>query len=369
MTPVVAVLDELKKQSSEEIDVRFVCDRGFAPQARSIMAGATVPVQVVTISAGKFRRYKHFSFMSYVRTPSVTLKNMVDVVKFGAGFFEAFWHILRFRPDVVFAKGGFVCLPVGWAARITRVPLVIHDSDARPGLTNRLLAPFATSIATGYPLENYPYDKARSTYTGVPIRAGCEVVSPQRQQKAKEAFSVDASDLLIVGVGGGLGSRAINAALVEAAGVFEGKHVKIVIIAGVKQYTETLEAARSYSHVEVLEFVAEGMIELLSAADIIVTRASATSLQELAGLAKAIVAVPARQLTDQHRNAALYEKANAAIVLDDDALEAGALTTELQRLVADSETRSALAHRLHEFARPEAARDVAQLIGELAKKN
>ncbi|NCU39102.1 hypothetical protein EOL96_08815, partial [Candidatus Saccharibacteria bacterium] len=152
VTPVVAVLNQVHAQYDGELNVRFVCDKGFATEARSIMDGAPVPVRVSTISAGKFRRYRHFRFVDYITTPSVMIRNIGDIAKITVGFFQSLWIIGWFRPDVIFAKGGFVCLPVGWAARVLRVPLVIHDSDARPGLTNRLLASFASAIATGYPL-------------------------------------------------------------------------------------------------------------------------------------------------------------------------------------------------------------------------
>ena len=332
------------------------------------MAGASMAVRVSTISAGKFRRYRHFRLIDYITTPSVTFKNIADIAKIVIGFVQSLWIIGLFRPDVVFAKGGFVCLPVGWAARVWRVPIVIHDSDARPGLTNRLLAPFARAIATGYPLENYPYEKGISAYTGVPIRAGCTPVSDERQREAKHAYDISPSTTLIVGVGGGLGARSINRALVRSATVLPKQSVKIIIVAGVKHYDETLELAAGSEQIEVLEFVAEGMVELLSAADIVVTRSSATSLQELAGLAKPIIAVPARQLGDQHKNAAVYEASKAAVVLDDDALERGDLDKTLKDLLANSDTRRTLAHNLHQFARPHAARDVARIIIATVKK-
>lgn len=365
VTPVVAVLDEIKRLSNDELTVRFVCDSGFAPQARSIMAGATMPVSISTIRAGKFRRYKHFRLIDYVTTPSVLFHNLIDIVQIAIGFIQSMWLILRFRPDIIFAKGGFVCLPVGWAARLCRVPIVIHDSDARPGLTNRLIAPFARAIATGYPLENYPYDQHKSTYTGVPIRAECRPVTSDMQRSAKSAFGISSDTRLTVGVGGGLGAKAINVALIEAAKTLP-TDTHCIIVAGVKHYEDALQAANGLANIEILEFVAEGMVELLSAADIVVTRASATSLQELAGLQKPIIAVPARQLGDQHKNAELYAAADAAIVLDDDALEHGELTTTLATLLDDPTRQEQLSKNLHAFAKPHAATDVAQIVLNVA---
>ena len=367
MTPIAAVLSELDRQSSEPLDVVFVCDKGFSEQARKIMQTAPMDVDVRIISAGKLRRYEHFRFVDYLTTPSVILSNFVDVFKLAIGFFQSLGIMMRFRPDVVFAKGGFVCLPIGWAARLMRVPVVIHDSDARPGLTNRLLAPFATAIATGYPLENYSYDTTKSRYTGVPIRHDIEPVSEANQSVAKRSLGVDPDKLLVVATGGGLGSRQINHAMVASVGVVRSHSARAIVIAGKKHYQETLEIARECGDVlTVQDFVSEGMIELLSAADVVVTRASATSLQELAGLKKAIIVVPARQLGDQHKNAAVYREADAAIVLNDDQLEAGELATTLDALFADSDRRDVLAAHLHDFAHPDAAQAVAQLILETA---
>lgn len=333
------------------------------------MASAVVPVKITTISAGKFRRYKHFRTVDYITTPSVMLQNIIDIAKIVAGTVQSLWIVLRYRPDVVFAKGGFVCLPVGWAARLLRVSVVIHDSDARPGLTNRLLASFAGGIATGYPLENYPYQRDKSIYTGVPIRKGYKPVSNARQNEAKRALDIDPVTPLIVGVGGGLGARSINSAMVRSASDLADTGAKFVIVAGKKYYPDTQDEAGNLPNIEVLEFVTDGLLGLLSAADIVVTRASATSLQELACLRKAIIAVPARQLSDQHENAKQYAEKGAAIVLDDDALEQGELTGVLRQLLDDEKSRNSLAEALHEFARPNAAKEVAKLIIDTSDKN
>ena len=85
----------------------------------------------------------------------------------GCGFVQSLVKLLIWRPDVVFTKGGFVCLPVGLSAKILGIPLVIHDSDAHPGLTNRILAKWAKSIGTGAPLKHYPYPAAITRYVGI----------------------------------------------------------------------------------------------------------------------------------------------------------------------------------------------------------
>lgn len=369
VTPVVAVLNELAKQTTEPLDVEFICDKSFAGQATTIVAAASMPVRMTVIAAGKLRRYKHFRFVDYITTPSVTLNNIVDVAKLFVGFLQSLWILWRRRPEVIFAKGGFVCLPVGWAARLLKIPIVIHDSDARPGLTNRLLAPFAAAIATGYPLDYYPYPLKKSRYTGVPIRDAYTHISATHQLQLKKRLEIKQGALFVVAFGGGLGARTINEAIIKAAPSFEGLAVTAILVSGVAQYAEVSEAAKPYRGVlQVKDFVANGMASLLGAADVVITRASATSLQELAGLGKAVIAVPARQLGDQHKNAELYAMSDAAIVVSDDQLEDGELVEALKTLAVSPELRTRLADNIHQFAKPHAAKDVAELILDVVAK-
>lgn len=267
----------------------------------------------------------------------------------------------------MFAKGGYVCLPLGLAARLLRIPLSIHDSDTRPGLTNRLLARFAQSIATGYPLNNYRYPLSRSSYVGVPIKQEFRPVPALKQRELKQKLGFDPTRPLVVAVGGGLGAVSINTAMIQAAPRLIEAGVAALIVAGKANYDTAHSEAGPYEpHYRVVDFV-PGLYEVLAAADIVVTRASATSLQELAGLKKPIIVVPARGLGDQHKNAQVYQEANAAVVLSDDELATGKLTPTLVELLSDTNRSDLVASRLHEFARPDAAKAMAKIIIKTAQ--
>ena len=159
VTPVVAVFRELQKTGDHEL--RFWCDKKFGASARGIFAKFDESIPVDLVIAGKLRRY-HGKSISFHLHPSILFPNLRDGFKVMVGFFQSLFKLMKWRPDVIFIKGGYVCLPVGYAARLLRIPLVLHDSDAHPGLTNRLLSPFAKAIGTGAPLEyyNYPPEKA-----------------------------------------------------------------------------------------------------------------------------------------------------------------------------------------------------------------
>lgn len=366
VTPIVAVINELAK-SDPRLSVDFVCDKAFSGQAGVIMQGATVPVEQHIIQAGKLRRYKHFRAIDYITTPKILVANSIDIAKTAIGFVQSFVLLYKVKPDVVFAKGGYVCLPVGFAARLMRIPLVIHDSDARPGLTNRLLAPYAAAIATGYPLENYSYDSIRSHYTGVPIRPEFRLVSDAEQTEYKRKIKVPKNALLVVATGGGLGARAINSAMVAAAPRLLQNGRYLYIITGKKNYAHVKSQTEQYwPKLQIVDFLADQQVEVLGAADIVVSRASATTIQELAGLGKAVVAIPARALGDQHENAKVLVGAGAVRLLSDDELAEGRLAETLEELLSDSKARQELSSALHRLAKPHAAREVAEVILDVA---
>ena len=205
VTPVLAVINELSRLDTT-LETAFVCDKAFESQSRGLMAHANVPVPVHVIAAGKLRRYHGVPLWKQMIDIPTVAKNLRDIALIGVGFVQSFVLLRRFRPDVVFAKGGYVCLPLGYAAKVLGIPLVIHDSDARPGLTNKLLSRHAQAIATGSPLDNYPYPTEKTTYTGVPIDPAFHPFTEQEQRQAKHEIGiVDLDKPLVVVTGGGGG--------------------------------------------------------------------------------------------------------------------------------------------------------------------
>ena len=148
VTPVVAVFKEILKKN-KKAELRFWCDKKFLPQAEKTMKSAFGErVKISSIHSGKLRRYNHLTLLQHFTIPSVVFGNIADFFKNILGVFQAFFKLIFWRPDVIFCKGGFVCVPAGLAAWVLRIPIVIHDSDAHPGLANRILSKFARKIAT-----------------------------------------------------------------------------------------------------------------------------------------------------------------------------------------------------------------------------
>lgn len=346
-------------------------DKAFEAQSRGLMQHADAPVTIHTVIAGKLRRYHGVSVWRQLLDIPTMFKNVRDVFLVGWGTVQSLVLLLRIKPDVVFAKGGYVCLPVGFAAQLMRLPIVIHDSDTRPGLTNRILSRWAKRIGTGAPLQNYPYPREISRYVGVPINAAFHPFTPEEQRAAKETLGV--SDLrkpLVVVTGGGLGAKSINDAIVEVAPHLIEQGVAIYHVTGRKHHGGLEKKAYKHADYQLVPFVYKDMATVLGAADIVVSRGSATFLQELAALQKPVIIVPAEHLSDQVKNAAVYEEAEAALILHDQALlrHSHVLSDAIELLINEPAEATHIAAQLHTFARPNAAKDVAALIYESIKK-
>jgi UDP-N-acetylglucosamine--N-acetylmuramyl-(pentapeptide) pyrophosphoryl-undecaprenol N-acetylglucosamine transferase len=364
VTPVVAVLKEIKALHPKT-ELRFWCDKNFAPQARATVGAFDKTIPVQTIAAGKFRRYHHLTVLQQLMWPSLMLQNFGDVFKVAAGFLQSFFKLIFWRPDVVFTKGGYVCLPVGLAARILHIPLVIHDSDAHPGLTNRILSRWATAIATGAPLEYYPYPVGKTKYIGIPIAQEFSPYTAAEQLDAKKEWGVAVDRPLIVVTGGGLGATRINEVVAETLRSLQ-RLGSVVLVAGAGTY-DTLRALlpADDEHFQLYPYVTN-MHTLLGAADVVVARAGATTILELVALQKPTILIPNGKLTGGHqlKNAAVYEQADAVIVLDENKLDdnKALLAKAIARLLDEPAETKKMARRFGAFSKPDAAKDMAAMI-------
>lgn len=324
----------------------------------------TIPVQ--TIIAGKLRRYHHVSMARQLLWPSLVLPNVRDAFKVGAGFIQSFCKLLVWRPDVIFTKGGYVCLPVGIAARALRIPLVIHDSDAHPGLTNRVLGKWATNIATGAPLKYYSYPADRSHYVGIPISRDFVPLEPAQKAAVKQEWQLRSDRPLIVVTGGGLGATRMNDAVIAERAELE-KLGSVLLVSGQGQFEELrAQVPEDTDTFRLQAFISSGMAAVLGAASVVVARAGATTTLELAALATPTILVPNGKLTGGHqlKNAAVYAEKDAVVIVDEADMvpHPEVLTQAVAAILGDATQAEAMGRRFQSFARPDAARDTAQLI-------
>lgn len=327
-------------------------------------------MRVRRLCSGKLRRYTNFGLWDYIANFKDLLRNFFDMFRVVAGIWQSFWRFVFSRPNVVFLKGGYVCLPVGIAAHWLKIPYVIHDSDAAPGLTNRILAKHATKIATGMPLEFYKYPEGRAVWTGIPIGADYVVADAEVQKQTKKSLGFDTKKPLVVVTGGSLGADHINKAVL---GIYEDliKKTNLVLISGKTNFEELHKnAPKSPDHFRLLDFTNE-LSKYYAAADVVVARAGASTLSELASMAKAVVLVPNHKLPGFHqvKNAECYEKEGAALLVRDS--ETGVNQEELKKavfsLLEDEKLREKCSKKLAKFAKNNAAKELADIVLKVAK--
>jgi len=336
------------------------------------------------IPAGKFHRYSNWHLKDYFIHLGITLKdlllgNILGFFGFLAGLFTAFCRLVpkSSRPNVIFLKGGYVCLPVGMVAKLFKIPYIIHESDTVAGLANRLLMKRAAKVAFGMPLSSdFQAKHPNYVWTGIPVGSKFKPVSPTRQLSLKKAFSFNPEKPLVVITGGSQGSENLNEAtraiLPELL-----KFTSVGLVAGRRHYEnmvdlkkyENWDKASLESNFRMWEFNTT-MDELMGAADVVVSRAGATTIAELAGLKKAVILVPFARLPGGHqaKNAERLKDSNAVSVINDMKMVENPtiLLDEIRHLVKSPRLRSDMADKLAEEARSDAAKRLAEIILEEA---
>ncbi|HLU70311.1 MAG TPA: undecaprenyldiphospho-muramoylpentapeptide beta-N-acetylglucosaminyltransferase [Fibrobacteria bacterium] len=288
---------------------------------RTLAEGAGIPFHAV--ATGKLRRY--FSW-----------RNFTDPARVIAGAFQAFSRLGTLKPDLVFSKGGFVAVPVVYAARLRGIPVVLHESDLTPGLANRLCLRLCRRICVSFPetRDHLPASaRAKCILTGSPIR-------PELLRGDKAAglaflgFTTDKPVLLVMG--GSLGAKAVNEALRANLDWILKTH-QIVHLCG-KGWLSPEADAPGYRQ---FEFLGAELADVMAAADAVVSRAGANSLFELLALRKPMLLIPLpgkASRGDQILNAESFAHRGLAHVLLQENLAPEVLRDALARLGHDAPT-------------------------------
>ena len=330
--PTLAVAVQLKDKLPDS-DLLYVGSR--MPADRQLVETAGLVFQPIT--AGKLRRYWSW-------------KNFVDGFKFLAGLAQAKRIVRDFQPDVVLAKGGYVALPVVLAACQLKIPVVIHESDSRLGLANRLAIPSATKVAVAFPIEEYfkrqpglgKY-RAKFIYTGLPLSDSLMLGDD------KSLFANSKSTILVTG--GSQGARAINQAVWDGLPELLAKYnvvhqVGTGGVAEADQKRQTLPAGLDESYLP-FDFDAEFYQRALRSADLVVARAG-SMVFELQALGKPSILIPLPHSANdhQHRNAKFLVEHQAAVAINQRDLTADGLLAVIEQVMSDVNLRQELSDNL-----------------------
>ena len=303
--------------------------------------------------------------------------NFADFFKVILGTIAAWWLLKKYQPSVVFSKGGYVVVPVGLAAHALGVPIVTHDSDALPGLANRIIGRWALVHATGMPPHRYPYPKDTIRYTGIPVDERVKPVDAALQRSLKQQIDLPADSLLLIVAGGGLGSQRLNELMVQISPKLLQKYPKLQIVHfsgsghqdSVAEYYRRALGADMPDKVKVIGFSSD-FYAYSGAADVVLARAGATTLAELAIQQKAAVIIPSPFLAGGHQlqNAEELTTQEAAQVLPNDTSPQKLLKI-LDELLQNKQMRAQLQQKIGALARPDAAAKLADILLQISTSN
>lgn len=300
----------------------------------------------------------------------LTLKNVQAIGKLGAGLLQAWRIIRREKPELVIGTGGYVCGPVVMMAALAGIPTLIHEQNAMPGLTNRILSHFVDAIAITY-AESIPYFPKRTkiSKTGNPIRT--EILTTDRITGCKNlGIAADKTVLLIFG--GSRGARSINQTMCQAIPhLIRDPKFHVLFITGKNDYQKIVELLPSdANNLTVLPYLFN-MQDALAASDLIISRAGATTLAEITAKGISAILVPYPYATGNHQehNARVLEKAGAARVVLDNELNSEKLVKLIKEIGSNEEMRAQMSKKSRELSNPHAARQIAEAaIALLGKK-
>lgn len=279
------------------------------------------------------------------------LKALRALLRAVGAFVRSMRLLKRIAPDVVLGGGGYVAGPVGLAAVLRRIPLVLTEADSHFGLTNRLLAPFAKRACLAFPIAGR--EGGKYLVTGRPVNA---VAVDRAAVRSKYGIGDDESLLLVCG--GSLGARSINQAAVAA---FTEPPPRVIHLAGERDFASLTAPG---SHYQLLKSVDNAEFNrLLAASDLVVARAGG-SIFEIAAYSKPAVLIPYPHASADHQtlNAQWMVDAGAAAVIPDDQLSPERLAEEVQRLLGDHALLAVMATASAALARPDAAVAIARTI-------
>lgn len=352
--PLIAVARVLRTRYPQGIEILYVGARGVLES--SSMGGEHIPTKPVLF--GKMRRY--FSLLNYL-----------DFFKLPLGFIQALWHLLVFMPDVVFSKGGAASVPVVLAARCYGIPVLIHDSDAVAGRANIFLGRFVQKIAIAYPGASIFFPSQKTVLTGNPVRE--EIMSGSRVG-GLERFGLDPNKKTVFVVGGSQGAQGLNKALLKVLPMVLTKGVQVIHQTGVNHLDGMVALATELGvptengHYHPKGFLsAQEMGDALAVADIVVSRAGAGSIAELAAHRKAVILVPLPMAAndEQRQNAYDIAATGGALVLEEANLGEHLFLESLESLLRNDAVRVEMGESLKSFYHPDAAERIVDGLVDL----
>lgn len=353
--PLVSVAKKIKEMD-EHAEFLYLGPKGDLE--KKVMEENAVNSKYVM--SGKARRY-------------FSLANIVDAFKIPIGIVQSLWYLLWFMPDVVFSKGGYAAVPIVIGAWIYRIPTLTHESDAIPGVANRIVGKFSKRIAISYPRAKRYFVEKKTFLTGNPVR---EDIAMGSKESCLQKFNMTESRPIVLVLGGSQGAQEINEAIANILKELL-KITQIIHQSGIKNYKTAIKRARlagvkegrrGYVVVPFLE--SDDLKDAYAGADIIISRAGANSISEIAANKKPTILIPLATAANNHQKMNAYSLAEegGAIVLEKSNLGRHILLQKINKIFQDDDLRKNLSNNIAKFYHSDASEKISTGLIELANQ-
>lgn len=342
VVPLLGIISELKKNTYQYNFLWLGTKNG--PEKELV---EKININFKPIVSGKLRRYW-------------SLKNFFDPIFIIAGFFQSLFIILKFRPNIFISAGSFISVPVAWSCALLRVPILIHQQDVKPGLANKLIAPFAKKVTVTFEKSLVDYGK-KAILVGNSIREEfIEVKITKREAIQKIGLKENLPVLLVLG--GGTGAMYINELIVKNIQELT-KFCQIIHVTGKGKGSEIFEH-ENYRCFEFLDTF--GIIKAFTAADGVVSRCGMGVLTELSYFALPSILIPIPS-SHQEDNADFFKEKEAAIILNQNNINNSDFVREVKKVLSDEELRNSLKNNISSVIKYNGNKKIAEIIEKTIK--
>ncbi|MEX2054378.1 MAG: UDP-N-acetylglucosamine--N-acetylmuramyl-(pentapeptide) pyrophosphoryl-undecaprenol N-acetylglucosamine transferase [Candidatus Colwellbacteria bacterium] len=356
ISPLVAVVAQLQTMAASEqipMEVRYLGAHG--PFKGSLEENN---IKVQRVASSKLRSY--FAW-----------QNFIDAPKFLYSLFQALWKIYWYMPGVLFSKGGPGSLAVVLIARFYRIPVIVHESDAIPGLTTRISSRFADVIAISFTSAAKHFEGKEVIHTGNPVR-GYLLTEPLSPEKGKGYFGFNPHQPMLLILGGSQGSTSINDFILDVLVELLGQ-VQVFHQTGKADYARVIKEVgvvlgdlpeEIKSRYKLVDFFEKDIRIALQGADLVISRAGASGIFEAAAFGKPSILIPLPWAANGHQqaNAIEYQQTGATIVIEQDNLLPHVFLNSIKDLLADPNKLSTMSDAAKAFYKPDAASNLARVI-------
>ncbi len=344
--PAIAIADEIKSRHHDAEIIFVGTERGME---KDIVPRAGYPIKFITVS-GLDRKNP----IKLVKT----LKNL------NHGLHEAKQIIKEFKPDLVIGTGGYVCGPVMRTAAGMGIKTYIHEQNAFPGLTNKLLSRSAERVFVAFEdAKKYFKTKKEPVTVGNPVRHAFTEVD---RQAAREALGVKDDEFMVLGFGGSLGAQRINDEMTVAAERLRDRTgLRIFFVTGKRYYGSIMENAdKTNARVTYLQYI-DDMPKYLNACDLAITRSGALTVSEITACGRASVMIPSPYVTNNHQyyNAKVVADRGGAILIEEKDLTYGEVADEIEQLMNDRQALEKMEKASAELGTVTSAGQICDIIG------